>query len=154
VSAVAPATTTDVNTPVDAGAGDADAALQTLVQLIHCGTTKCTAGKEVCCIGAAGPTCTAAADCKDVPVACDDTTDCTAAGDGGICCGFNDGATPPALLRAQCVPPDQCDANGPQDQLCNPKGPATQCSTATPGHNTACTPFTYSNATYAFCTGP
>jgi hypothetical protein len=139
---------------VDAAIPDADAGVQTLVAAIHCGTARCTPGKEVCCIGAAGPTCTAPADCADAPVACDDTSDCVAAGSTGICCGYNDGATPPALLRAQCVPADQCDANGPQDQLCRLKGPASQCDTATPGHNTTCTAFTYSNATYAFCTGP
>jgi hypothetical protein len=143
-----------VSAPVDAGSGTQDATTQTLVAAIHCGGAKCDPTKEVCCIRAAGPTCTAAADCADVPVACDDTSDCAAAGSTGICCGYNDGANPPALLRAQCVPPDQCDANGPQDQLCSLKGPATQCDTSTTGPGSTCQSFTYSNATYAFCVGP
>jgi hypothetical protein len=142
-----------VSAPVDAG--PQDGAVQTLVAAIHCGAARCTPGKEVCCIGAAGPTCTAPADCAGAPVACDDTSDCAAAGStGSICCGYNDGANPPALLRAQCVPPAQCDANGPQDQLCSLKQPATQCDTSTTGPGSTCKSFTYSNATYAFCVGP
>jgi hypothetical protein len=151
-SATTDPTPPDASAPTDAGTQDATT--QTLVAAIHCGAAKCTPGKEVCCIGAAGPTCTAAADCAAAPVACDDTSDCVAAGSTGICCGYNDGANPPALLKAQCVPADQCDATGPQDQLCSLKGPASQCDTSTTGPGSTCKSFTYSNATYAFCVGP
>jgi hypothetical protein len=156
VEAGAPTTTQARTEIVDAGrdAAASDAAPAALAPTIQCGDTTCPAGGDsVCCIGAAGPACAKAADCADAPVACDDTEDC-AGTPGTICCAFNDGnGAQPTLLRSSCVAPDQCDANGPQDQMCNPNDPATQCDTATPGHG-ECKPFTYANATYSFCAVP
>ena len=150
------AATAPARAETDEGAHDAavkDAGNAMLAPTIQCGATTCPAGGDsVCCIGAAGPACAKAADCADTPVACDDTEDCAGV-PNTICCAFNDGADPPVLLKSSCVAADQCDANGPQDQMCNPKDPATQCDTATPGH-TDCKAFTYANATYSFCAVP
>jgi hypothetical protein len=152
-----PATTAATQVSIADAGSDArvrDAGKQMLASTIQCGDTTCPAGGDsVCCIGANGPACAKAADCADTPVACDDTEDC-AGTPNTICCAFNDGmGDQPILLRSSCVAPDQCDANGPQDQMCNANDPASQCDSATPGH-TACTPFTYANATYSFCAAP
>jgi hypothetical protein len=136
------------------GNASADAGKAMLAATIQCGNTTCPAGGDsVCCIGPNGPACAKAADCNDTPVACDDTEDC-AGTPNTICCAFNDGmGGQPTLLRSSCVAPDQCDANGPQDQMCNPNDPDSQCASSTPGHGT-CKPFTYANATYSFCAVP
>jgi hypothetical protein len=146
-----PAVTADaVDASADAPADAGPAAT------LKCGGTTCPVGPDsVCCIEAAGPTCKTAADCTGSKIVCDGTDDCTALGmTGTICCAYNDGANL-ALLRTACVQPADCDANGPQDQLCSLKGPATQCAVATPGHQT-CTAITYSNTPnhYAICAAP
>lgn len=123
---------------------------------IKCGDAGCpaTAG-SVCCVTAAGPTCTTAAACQGAPVACDDTPDCVQLGFGAgyVCCAYNNGAGP-ALLRSACVLSASCDAAGPQDQMCDLKGPAQQCQVAGDGR-TNCAAFTYTNTSdYAFCQTP
>jgi len=131
----------------DAAAGDAAS--------VHCGSTRCPVGPDsVCCVSDAGSKCTTVSGCAGVPVACDDTEDCVALGFKGlVCCGFNDGVGP-KLKKTSCVQSSACDANGPQDQMCNLQGPADQCQVAKDGR-TKCTSFAYSNATgYAFCRAP
>jgi hypothetical protein len=148
-----PAPTTTAPPVVDAAVDAAPDARP--LATIACGASKCdVAPDHVCCITDTS-TCTASADCKGAPVACDTTNDCAALGMAGtICCATNDGnGATPALVKTECVTPDKCDATGPQDQMCKLNGPATQCDTATPG-NTACKSFTYSNATYAICSPP
>lgn len=132
-----------------------DAAASTDAAQVHCGATRCPVGPDsVCCVTDAGSKCTTASGCTGAPVACDDTEDCVVLGFKGlICCGFNDG-TGPKLKRTACVQSSACDANGPQDQMCNLQGPVSQCQVANDGR-TKCSTFTYTNATgYAFCRAP
>jgi hypothetical protein len=152
---VAAALSADAGAP---GATPSDGGLQGLVATVTCGATACpVAADSVCCITGGVATCTTRAACTANTYArCDEAADCAALGfdAGTVCCGFNDGANPPALTKARCVPAAQCDANGPQDALCKVDGPAGQCDISGDGR-TKCAPFTYSNTTdYAFCVTP
>jgi hypothetical protein len=123
---------------------------------VQCGAARCPVGPDsVCCITNAGASCTSVATCNGARLTCDDTEDCAALGFAAtdICCAYNDGNAP-TLLRSACVRSSACNADGPQDQLCDPAGPKEQCRVARDGR-TLCEPFTYSNAAgYAFCVTP
>jgi hypothetical protein len=156
--AEAPEAGADATAPVDASldatppdAGDVDAGAT-----IQCGAARCPAIRgSVCCLTTSGPSCTTEAACAGAAVGCDDATDCAQLGfTDRVCCAFNDGAAPPKLTSAACVVPVNCNAAGPQDQLCDLRGPATECQVAGDGR-TSCSRFTYSNSTdYAFCVRP
>jgi hypothetical protein len=90
-------------------------------------------------------------------LACDDNRDCEELGFTTlVCCGIQAPAPSDELLRSECLLSSACDANGPRDQLCDPKLDTPQCEVAKDGR-TACKPITYSNVSgdsYYACKGP
>jgi hypothetical protein len=106
---------------------------------------------SVCCVSTSGESCTTASACAGAPLTCDDTTDCAQLGFAAdhICCGYND-RVGPTLLRSACVLSSACDANGPQDQMCDAAGSAAQCQVAGDGH-TRCAPLNYTSGARTVC---
>ncbi len=141
----------------DASAEDASAD----GSVIHCGPTTCpVASGSVCCATTSGRKCMTATDCtaaNGARIECDDNRDCEQLGFTTlVCCGIQAPAPSDVLLRSECLLSSACDANGPRDQLCDPKVDTPQCEVAKDGR-TACKPITYSNVSgdsYYACKGP
>lgn len=129
--------------------------------VIQCGPTSCpVASGSVCCAMTTGRKCMSANECSaanGAKIECDDNRDCEQLGFTTlVCCGIQAPAPSNELLRTECLLSSACDANGPRDQLCDPKVATPQCEVANDGR-TACKAITYSNVSgdpYYVCKGP
>lgn len=139
----------EAKSTTDAGDPNASDAARASGASVHCGTSDCDVSTgKVCCALAAGPQCILEGDCaaqQRAILRCDDTEDCRKGpSKTAICCAFQQptGLTH-VLKESACVESVQCDATGPQDQMCNPLV-AGACNIAADGR-TACAPVSYMN---------
>ncbi len=115
---------TDGGGKKDAGSSDTGADSNPPGATIHCGQgTDCTVGAQVCCREPVGPTysCMPSSGCTavgDVPVPCDEASDCTALGHAGdVCCAtFGLGGK---VNSVECASTGNCNGKG-KLIVCNP----------------------------------